>query len=81
MIFSKKNKELDAIITSLEMNKSNNYKDNAQSDFVSLKGRFLELVQNGKLKPKQVDYYNKVISDYEKVMEGYTHKDQTPYWT
>lgn len=79
--FGCKNKELEGIIASLVMNKSNNYKDNAQSDFSSLKKRYGELTEQGSLKPKQIDYYAKIISELETEMEGYTHKDQTPYWT
>ena len=33
------------------------------------------------VKKEQKEYYKLIISDYAKEMSGYTHKDQTPYWT
>ena len=71
-------KELDANIAHLEMNMSNNYKDAAQSDFKSFKENLDTFSKDGKIKGKTLDKYNKLLSDYEKKMEGYTHKDQKP---
>lgn len=80
-IFGSKNiKELDQIIKSLEANMSNNYKDNAQANLTNLKSHFEQLKDKGKVTSKQNDYYNKLIMEYSKKMEGFTHKDQKPYW-
>ena len=73
--------ELEEIIRSLESNRSNNYKDNAQADYKKLIKRFEELKEEGSLNDKQLAYYKNVIDNYKIYLSGYTHKDQTPYWT
>ena len=73
--------ELEEIIRSLESNRSNNYKDNAQADYKKLIKRFEELKDDGSLNDKQLAYYKNVIDNYKIYLRGYTHKDQTPYWT
>lgn len=73
--------ELEEIIRSLESNRANNYKDNAQSDYKDLIKRFETLKENGELNDKQIAYYKNVIDNYKIYLQGYTHKDQTPYWT
>lgn len=73
--------ELESIIRSLESNRSNNYKDNAQADFKKLAEEYKRLKEAGMLNEKQEKYYASVISEYAEFMKGYTHKDQTPYWT
>lgn len=80
-MFSSKNKELEEIIKSLEANRSNNYKDNAQSCLKELKSRYSELIGSNKLNSKQEKYYSSLIKSYEETMTGYSHKEQTPYWT
>lgn len=79
-LFSKKNKELEEIIKSLEVNRSNNYKDATQKNFIELREHFNDLIAQGKLRGKEKDYYSEIIKEYEKSLCGYTHKDQTPYW-
>jgi len=74
--FLKKNKDLEALIRELEMDASNNYKDNAQDDFRCLKARFDELKAAGKLNAKQLVHYGDVINDYAEKMKNYTHADQ-----
>ena len=78
---SKRHMELERIISRLESNKQNNYKDAAQQDFKELADRFSELLADGKLSVKQKDYYESVLSSYSVTMKGYTHKDQKPFWT
>lgn len=72
--------QLQEIIRDLESNRSNNYKDNAQSDFKRLVSTYEELKEAGMLNEKQTEYYSRLISEYKEIMKGYTHKDQTPYW-
>lgn len=72
---------LEGIITRLEANKSNNYKDNAQDNLRELQEAYKELLEAGKLNEKQKKYYEDIIYSYTLSMKGYTHKDQTPYWT
>lgn len=76
-----KNKELENILFRLEANLSNNYKDNARDNLVELDKRYNELKDSGKLSRKHVDKYGKILEEYKVKMKGYTHKDQTPYWT
>ena len=74
--FLKKNKDLEALILELDMDASNNYKDNAQDDFRRLKARFDELKIAGRLNAKQLVYYGDVINNYAEKMNNYTHADQ-----
>ena len=71
---SKEEKELDNIISRLEMNMSNNYKDNAQDNL-----KELEATINA-LKPAILAQYMAILNDYKEKMKGYSHKDQKPYW-
>lgn len=78
---SKYEKEMDSIISKLEMNMSNNYKDAAQNNLRELEEAFDNFVSQGKLKDKTQAEYGKKIEAYKVKMQGYTHKDQKPYWT
>lgn len=78
---SKYEKQLDEIIRSLEMNMSNNYKDNAQDDLRRLDETFAKMKAEGLLKDKAVRNYEDLLEDYKSRMKGFTHKDQKPYWT
>lgn len=77
---SKAEKELDAIIQRLEMNMSNNYKDNAQDDFKELEATLGALKESGRLKSGPVTKYEGILGEYREKMVGYSHKDQKPYW-
>lgn len=72
----KKNKELEALLASLEMNASNNYKDAAQEDFRDYKACLAKLKESGKLKEKQLAHYEEKTAELELIMNKYTHKDQ-----
>lgn len=78
---SKYEKELINIISKLEMNMSNNYKDAAQSNLKELQDSFARFVEEGKIKDKTKALYEKRIEEYIEKMKGYTHKDQKPFWT
>lgn len=78
---SKFEKQLDMIIQSLEMNMSNNYKDNAQANLKELEAAYSKMKSEGSLKEKAIDRYGNIISEYKKNMDGYSHKDQKPFWT
>lgn len=81
-IFQRSTKpELEDIIRSLESNRANNYKDNAQADYKKLVKVFEELKSDNKLNDKQIARYGQIISEYKSMLNKYTHKDQTPYWT
>ena len=77
---SKAVKELDAIIQRLEMNVSNNYKDNAQDDLKELENTLGSLKESGGIKASSVAKYEGILGEYKEKMVGYSHKDQKPYW-
>ncbi len=77
---SKTEKELDDIIRRLEMNMSNNYKDNAQSNLKELEEKMALLRENSAVKPKVLSKYEAILADYREKMQGFSHKDQKPYW-
>ncbi|MCR5452923.1 MAG: hypothetical protein K6F00_09870 [Lachnospiraceae bacterium] len=77
---SKAEKELDAIIERLNMNMSNNYKDNAQDDMKELENLFQEMVSEEKIKGKVLSKYDSILEEYREKLKGYSHKDQKPFW-
>ena len=79
--FAKKHIHLEMIITRMESNKENNYKDAAQQDFKELVDCFEKLSAAGCLSERQKKYYEDVIAKYREELKGYTHKDQKPFWT
>lgn len=79
--FSKKHIHLEMIVSRLESNKENNYKDAAQQDFKELADCFEKLSAAGSLSKRQIKYYDGLISSYQEELKGYTHKDQKPFWT
>ena len=77
---SKEEKELENIIYRLEMNMSNNYKDNALDNLKELEATINALSHSGKMKPAILAQYMAILNDYKEKMKGYSHKDQKPYW-
>ena len=77
---SKYEKELDAILQRLEMNRSNNYKDNAIADLKEFETLLNDLRTSGGLKPRALAKYDQILDDLSEKMKGYSHKDQKPYW-
>lgn len=77
---SSKNSSLEDIISRLDMNMSNNYKDAAQSNLKEFEQLFEELKNSGKLNEKQKMRYEGLLNAYREKMKNYSHKDQKPYW-
>lgn len=77
---SKEEKEMDAIIQRLEMNMSNNYKDNARDNLKELEETFGNFRSRGRIKPAVITEYEQILDGYREKMKGYSHKDQKPYW-
>ena len=77
---SKAEKELDGIIHRLEMNMSNNYKDNAQDDLKDLEEAINALRSSGGIKPGALAEYEGILNELKEKMKGYSHKEQKPYW-
>lgn len=76
--FGKKNKDLEDILLSLHANASNNYKDAAQDNYKEFLQLFEEYKNSGKLKAKQITYYEQCIQEWAPQMKNYTHFDQKP---
>lgn len=77
---SKGERQLDAILGSLNMNMSNNYKDAAQLNLAEFEELLDELKSSGQLKEKAVANYDSLLGVYREKLKGYSHKDQKPYW-
>ena len=79
-LFRKKIPELDQIIQSIKMNMENNYKDNAQEGYHHLSGVYSQYAKDGKISDKQKAYYEPILTDLAKQLEGFTHKEQKAFW-
>ena len=77
---NKAEKQLDEIIKRLQMNMSNNYKDNAQDNLKELESMIRDYTANRSIKGKKADKYSQLLNEYKSQMTGFTHKDQKPYW-
>ena len=78
---SAEEKQLDAVIRELQVNMSNNYKDNAVACFREFSEMLAKFREAGALRPKDEERYEAIRADYEKKMVGYSHNAQKPYWT
>lgn len=72
---------LEVLVSEIDSNMSNNYKDAAQAAFKELLDKFSTLSEEGKLNERQKAYYGSIIEHYGQRLKGYSHKDQKPYWT
>ncbi len=77
---TKYERELDMIMTRLDMNMSNNYKDNAQMNLKELEEAFARMKEAGQIKGSSLEKYDMIINGYIEKLKGYSHKDQKPYW-
>lgn len=77
---SKQEKMLDSVIASINMNMSNNYKDNAQEDLKQFEELLTAFVEEGSLKGSVLSYYETQLDIYKERLKNFTHKDQKPYW-
>lgn len=75
-----KNKQLEEIITRIEMNASNNYKDAAQAAFKEYEELLQSLLAENKLPARQKEYYKARQEGFQQEMKNFTHKDQKPTW-
>ncbi len=78
---SKYEQLLDSIIESLEMNMANNYKDSAQADLKEFEHILNEMKDSKQIKDDVYSRYYLSLQMYKQRLEGYTHKDQKPYWS
>ena len=68
------NKQLDALITSVKNNASNNYKDAAQEDFKKFTARFEELEKSGELNDSASKFRNINIPQMGKTVSVLTKR-------
>ena len=73
-------KEMDGMIHRLEMNMSNNYKDNAQDNLRELEKTLKDMRSAGNIRTKVIEKYELILDDYKEKMKDFRHKDQKPYW-
>ena len=74
-------KELDEIIAQIDSNVANNYKDAAHEAVECLERKINEFWENGQLSEKKKLEYSARLTRYKRELEGFTHKDQKPYWS
>lgn len=74
-------KELGDIIAQIDSNVANNYKDAAQEAVECLERKINEFWENGQLSEKKKLEYSARLTRYKRELEGFTHKDQKPYWS
>ena len=74
---SREEKELDAIISRIESNMANNYKDAAQDALKEFENR----MQNINISDAKKASYTAILENYKVRLKEFTHKDQKPYWT
>lgn len=80
-IFQKKTySSLEELIAKTRNSMQNNYKDMAQDYFKKFCALYNELVASELLNEKQIEYYASERETLSKDLEGFTHKDQKPYW-
>lgn len=73
-------KDLEPIVNAMQMDISNNYKDNARDDFNKLVEKYEELSSIGKLNDKQKAHYSNIISIHKEKYGDYTHHLQKTRW-
>lgn len=72
--------EFEELISKIRMNLANNYKDEAQRGLKSFTQLFQDMKEKGQLNEKQLLVYGEELSALTEKLEGYSHKDQKPYW-
>ena len=77
---SRAEKELDGIIQKIDMNMSNDYKDAAQDALKEFEQTVHFLNESGGMKPQVLLKYENMLDTYRDKMQGFTHKDQKPFW-
>ena len=64
-LFGIKDKELDALVNSVNVDLSNNYKDNAVINIRKIREVLEDRKKSGKIKDKVYDHYEKILKDFE----------------
>ena len=64
-LFGIKDKELDALVNSVNVDLSNNYKDNAVINIRKMREVLEDRKKSGKIKDKVYYHYEKILKDFE----------------
>lgn len=75
MFGTKKNRELEGLLESVNMNCSNNYKDAAKMDYETFWRRLGELRDSGKISEKTYVHYEKEGNKLQGKMKNYNHQN------
>nr|MBP3599397.1 hypothetical protein [Eubacterium sp.] len=76
MLFGpRKNRELEQLLESVNMNCSNNYKDAAKMDYEKFWRRLEELKQSGEISTKSYTYYEQEGTKLQGKMKNYNHNN------
>lgn len=75
MFGRKKNRELEQLLESVQMNSSNNYKDAAKADYEQFWKRLEELKKSGKINAKGYEYYQHEGNKWSAKMKNYHHQN------
>ena len=67
--------ELEQLLTSVQMNSSNNYKDAAKADYETFWKRMAELKERGKINEKTYRYYVQEGNKWQAKMKNYNHQN------
>ena len=67
--------ELEQLLTSVQMNSSNNYKDAAKADYETFWKRMAELKERGKINEKTYRYYEHEGNKWQAKMKNYNHQN------
>ena len=69
-LFSKKDKELDAVANQIQVDISNNYKSSALENIKWLEDLIDEKRASGKLKGKAVGEYHDLLNNYKQIVNN-----------
>lgn len=76
----KKDSRLEKILEQLAMNASNNYKDAAQQNLREFEKELETAVKTGRIKENAKDYYEELLTSYQRQLNKFTHNDQKASW-
>lgn len=71
----RKNRELEDLLESVNMNCSNNYKDAAKMDYETFWRRLEEMRESGELSEKMYSYYESEGGKLRGKMKNYNHQN------
>ena len=77
---AKKIAAIDVLLESLELNRTNNYKDAARDNFNDICSLFDQAKASGKYPDKTLEHYGEVIAKYAPMMEGMTHQNNVRHY-